>query len=70
MDERKADIFRCGRAMFLCDIGEPDLAVEALAEIIQRREKAVLKKWRYLREARPDFVTRYAPLFQYLERAL
>jgi hypothetical protein len=25
------------------------------------------KKWRYLKEARPDFVTRYAPLFAYLE---
>jgi hypothetical protein len=67
VDERKADIFRCGRAMFLCDLGEPELAVEALAEIIQRRDKAVLKKWVYLRERRADFVVRYAPLFAYLE---
>jgi hypothetical protein len=67
VDERKADIFRCGRAMFLCDIGEPEIAVEALAEIIQRRDKAVVKKWAYLRERRADFVTRYAPLFAYLE---
>lgn len=65
---QKADTFRCGRAMFLCDTGQPALAVEALAEIIGRRDKAVLKKWRYLRDGRPDFVTRYAPLFQYLER--
>jgi hypothetical protein len=66
VDERKADIFRCGRAMFLCDLGEPELAVEALAEIIQRRDKAVVKKWAYLRERRADFVVRYAPLFKYL----
>ena len=66
VDARKADIFRCGRAMFLCDIGEPGLAVEALAEIIARRDKTVLKKWSYLRKRRGDFVKRYAPLFKYL----
>lgn len=65
--EKKADTFRCGRAMFLCDIGLPHLAKAALAEAISRNDRAVLKKWRYLREARPDFVTRYAPLFAYLE---
>ena len=64
---QKADTFRCGRAMFLCDIGQPVFAVEALAEVIARQDKAVLKKWRYLKGARPDFVTRYAPLFEYLE---
>lgn len=67
VDPRKADIFRCGRAMFLCDIGEPKLAVEALSEVIARRDKAVLKKWAYLRKRRTDFLTRYAPLFAYLE---
>lgn len=66
--KQKADIFRCGRAMFLCDIGENDQAVKALAEVLARRDRAVLKKWRYLREARPDFVKRYRSLFQYLER--
>lgn len=65
--ERKADTFRCGRAMFLCDIGQENLAVVVLAGIISRKDKAVLKKWRYLKEARPDFVARYAPLFKYLE---
>lgn len=67
VDPRKAEIFRCGRAMFLCDIGEPRLAVAALAEVIGRRDEAVLKKWRYLRDARPDFVVRYGPLFAFLE---
>jgi hypothetical protein len=67
VDERKADIFRCGRAMFLCDIGEPRLAIFALKQALGRRDKAVLKKWRYLRERRAhDLVKRYAPLFEYL----
>lgn len=64
----KADTFKCGRAMFLCDLGRPALAVDALAEALSRNDRPALKKWRYLRERRPDFVTRYAPLFQYLER--
>lgn len=67
VDPRKADIFRCGRAMFLCDIGHTQLAVAALADVIQRRDNAVLKKWKYLRERRIDFLTRYRPLFAYLE---
>jgi len=65
----KADTFRCGRAMFLCDIGETDLAIEALEEAISRQDRPALKKWQYLWERRPDFRTRYASLFAYLENA-
>lgn len=64
----KADTFKCGRAMFLCELGHHELAVEALAEALSRQDRPALKKWRYLRERRPDFLTRYKPLFQYLER--
>jgi hypothetical protein len=67
VDHRKADIFRCGRAMFLCDLGQPGLAIEALKDALKNEDRTALKKWRYLRECRPDFVTRYAPLFKYLE---
>lgn len=62
---QKADVFRCGAAMFLCDIGEPAKAVDALAAVEPTR--AVVKKWAYLRERRPDFVERYRPLFEYLD---
>lgn len=58
----KAELFECGAAMFLCDIGEPELGSRKLESI--RKTDAVVKKWAYLREARPDFVTRYAPLFK------
>lgn len=68
VDERKASVFACGEAMFLCDIGKPDLGVSALRSIFEADGKEIIKKWRYLREARPDFVVRYNPLFQYLER--
>lgn len=67
VDERKADTFRCGRAMFLCDIGHPELAVEALAEALSRGDRPAIRKWEYLRNARPDFLSRYAPLFAFLE---
>lgn len=63
----KREVFRCGRAMFLCDIGESGEAIEVLKQVVETRDKAVLKKWRYLHARRPDFLTRYAPLFQYLE---
>lgn len=59
----KASLFRCGAAMFLCDIGEPEKAAAALAVVIADDPDAVLPKWRYLREKRADFVKRYAPLF-------
>jgi hypothetical protein len=64
----KADTFKCGRALFLCDLGHHELAVEALADAISRNDRPALKKWRYLRERRPDFLTRYRPLFAYLEK--
>lgn len=57
----KANLFKCGAAMFLCDIGYPREAVDALAAV--KRSPDVVKKWDYLREQRPDFVKRYAPLF-------
>lgn len=66
--EPKADTFRCGRAMFLCDIGQPGQALASLAEALSRNDRAALKKWAYLREHRPDFVGRYAPLFDFLAR--
>lgn len=68
--EEKAALFECGAAMFLCDQGYPKQAVTLLANIYEDsgiRTAPVVKKWRYLREARPDFLTRYAPLFAYLE---
>lgn len=63
----KHGLFACGAAMFLCDIGKPDIAVKSLSGTFSAHADEISKKWRYLREARPDFVTRYAPLFQYLE---
>lgn len=60
----KRDVFRCGQAMFLCDIGHVDEAVEVLKEIWARQDRAVVKKWRYLAKARLDFVKRYAALFK------
>jgi hypothetical protein len=62
----KLALFRCGRAMFLCDTGHSQEAIRAIDGVCDI--DSVVKKWRYLREARPDFLTRYAPLFQYLER--
>jgi hypothetical protein len=63
----KAALFSCGAAMFLCDIGLPNEAVLWLAGVYQSHSVAIVKKWRYLKEMRPDFLTRYAPLFAYLE---
>lgn len=63
----KLDLFRCGAAMFNCDIGETELAVSFLADIYADAPDAILPKWRYLKANRPDFMTRYAPLFDYLE---
>jgi hypothetical protein len=64
----KIALFGCGSAMFLCDIGAVDDALIELKDIYLHAPDAIIKKWRYLREARPDFLTRYAPLFEYLER--
>lgn len=57
----KAELFKCGAAMFLCDIGHPKEAVRALEAVNPTGD--VVKKWEYLRKNRPDFVRRYAPLF-------
>jgi hypothetical protein len=64
----KTGLFACGEAMFLCDLGYPDEAVARLADIysLAFHRDPVVKKWRYLKEKRPDFLTRYAPLFAYL----
>lgn len=64
----KAALFGCGAAMFLCDLGFQHEAVDVLAKIKALGEPAVAKKWDYLRENRPDFVRRYAPLFDLMAR--
>jgi hypothetical protein len=66
-DEKKS-LFRCGMAMFMCDVGYGPDAVNVLASVLADDAAAISKKWRYLRDARPDFLTRYQPLFAYLER--
>jgi hypothetical protein len=63
----KAPLFECGISMFLCDIGHPEEAVLDLANVYGAHADAILPKWRYLKTARPDFLTRYRPLFAYLE---
>jgi hypothetical protein len=57
----KAELFKCGQAMFLCDLGKPKEAVRALEKV--NPAGAVAAKWEYLRENRPDFAIRYRPLF-------
>jgi hypothetical protein len=64
---RKDDLFQCGRAMFLCDIGYPADAKAVLRQVMHADD--VVKKWAYLRENRPDFVRRYAPLFERMAEA-
>lgn len=66
VDKQKLWLFECGQALFLCDIGKPTEAVDSLAYAYSHGSDQIVKKWRYLREGRPDFVTRYAPLFKYL----
>jgi hypothetical protein len=65
--EVKAPLFQCGAAMFLSDIGHPDAARVRLLPVM--RDAAVAKKWAYLRENRPDFEKRYAPLFDLMAKA-
>jgi hypothetical protein len=65
----KRALFACGESMFLCDIGEPEMAVERLEAVHSVNADVINPKWRYLKANRPDFRTRYAPLFAYLERA-
>lgn len=62
----KYPLFMCGQAMFLCDIGHAGHGVAALRAVLESGDEAVLKKWAYLRRARPDFVRRYRPLFECL----
>jgi hypothetical protein len=64
--QEKFGLFMCGAAMFFCDIGLPENGVVLLASTYASHAEAILPKWRYLKEARPDFLTRYAPLFAYL----
>jgi hypothetical protein len=52
--------------MFLCDLGHGDLAARELGSIYERASGSIIKKWRYLKETRSDFLTRYKPLFDYL----
>ena len=63
----KRALFACGEAMFLCDVDRPNLAVAKLAAVFEDDAEAILPKWRYLKANRPDFLTRYAPLFDYLK---
>jgi hypothetical protein len=63
----KQSLFRCGRAMFLCDVGHTMGAIAALSDVFFDDPSAILPKWRYLYAQRPDFRTRYKPLFDYLE---
>jgi hypothetical protein len=62
----KRGLFACGGAMFLCDIDLADDAVSWLEQVYLNSADAILKKWRYLYAQRPDFRTRYKPLFDYL----
>jgi hypothetical protein len=64
----KFELFRCGVAMFLCDIGHPSKGAEWLRCVRDDAEAEIAKKWDYLRETRPDFVKRYAPLFDVMAR--
>jgi hypothetical protein len=64
-DEKK-HLFECGAAMFAYDLGEHESAVRLLSGTYRSNPEAILPKWRYLKEKRPDFLTRYAPLFAYL----
>lgn len=64
--DEKLALFDCGAAMFLCDLGHSS-AVDHLAWIYGRASDEIVAKWRYLKANRPDFLTRYRPLFDYLE---
>lgn len=62
----KASLFRCGAAMFLCDIGRPQEAVETLEAVFVDDAPAILPKWQYLHRGRANLVKRYQPLFDFL----
>lgn len=58
--------FRCGAALFMCDLGKTQDARWLLNSIIDDAVDDVLPKWRYLHEGRADLVQRYKPLFDLL----
>lgn len=62
----KRSLFLCGRALFLCDIGQPDEAVDALDAVYQADAAAIVPKWQYLHRGRTNLIARYQPLFDYL----
>lgn len=64
---QKQALFDCGAAMFCCDIGQPTYGLDHLSYAFSHWPDQIAGKWRYLKDARPDFVTRYHPLFAYLE---
>lgn len=62
--------FLCGAALFLCDNGHQVRAVKRLAGIVAAYPDDVLPKWRYLKEQRPHWLQRYAPLFDAIKGKL
>jgi hypothetical protein len=64
--KEKVPLFMCGAAMFMQDIGETEAATGIVS--LMRSDETVKAKWAYLRENRPDFVVRYAPLFNVMAR--
>lgn len=64
----KASLFRCGAAMFLCDIGMAGDGSTVLKQILSEDAQAVVPKWIYLYRNRADFVKRYAGLFDVLKK--
>lgn len=59
--------FRCGAAMFLCDIGAAGEGKKLLAGVLKQWPAEVLPKWRYLAEHRQNLAARYTPLFDVIE---
>jgi hypothetical protein len=55
--------FRCGAALFMCDMGWPQEGRAVLRRLIADSAAEVLPKWRYLAEHRSNLASRYAPLF-------
>lgn len=64
----KRALFECGAALFLCDIGKPDAAVEWFSHIYAFDKDEILPKWQYIHRSRSDLVRRYQPLFDFLAR--
>lgn len=55
-------LFRCGEALFLCDIGEAGLAHNALAAALALDDGRAVAKLDYIRQTRPDLTIRYRVL--------